>query len=84
MEQVLVKKKLPELEYELFELLQLEEPQEKEEHYEEELPLEKQKAPKKGLFKLFNKGKHNAKYLEELIPIDKAKQQGCYRNYGVF
>ena len=84
MEQVLVKKKLPELEYELFELLQLEEAYEAEEHYEEKQPLEKQKPLKKGLFKLFNKGKNNAKYLEELIPIEKVKQQGLYRNFGIF
>jgi len=84
MEQVLVKKKLPQLDYELAEVLLLEQFQKKEESYELELPKEEEKPLNKALRKLHNKGKYNAKYLEELLPVDKVRQQGLYRNFGVF
>ncbi len=84
MEQVLVKNKLPQLDYELAEALLLEQLQKSEEPYELNLSQKEQKPLKKALFKLYNKGKHNAKYLEELVSVEKAKQRVFSRNYGVF
>lgn len=79
MEQVLLKKKEPELK---FEVVVLEEVPVKQELREEAKPQEEQKPVKKALLKLLKKGKYNAKYLEELVSPDAAKRNVHYRNYG--
>ncbi len=84
MEQVLVKKNLPQLQYELAEVLVLEPLQKEKGLYKVNLPQEERKPLKKQLWKLFNRGKYNAKYLEELVSLDEVKRVGFYRNYGVF
>jgi len=79
MEQILVRKVEPELE---FEVVPLEEVVVKQELLEE--AQEEQKPVKKALLKLFKKGKYNAKYLEELVSLDAAKKNVYYRNYRYF
>lgn len=39
---------------------------------------------KKRLSKLMRKSKYNAKYIEQVIPIQKAKYERVYRNYGIY
>jgi len=79
MEQVLVRKMEPELK---FEVVVLEEVSVEQELLEVAQPQEEQKPVKKALFKLFKKGKYNAKYLEELVSPDAAKRNVHYRNFG--
>jgi len=81
MEQVLVRKEEPVLK---LEVVVLEEVLVKKELLEEAKPQEEQKPVKKALLKLLKKGKHNAKYLEELVSVDVAKRNVNYRNYGYF
>ena len=81
MEQVLVRKKEPELK---LEVEFLEEVHVVEELLEEAKPQEEQKPAKKALLKLLKKGKNNAKYLEELVSLDAAKKNVYYKNYGYF
>ncbi len=81
MEQVLLKKKEPELK---FEVVVLEEVPAKQELHEETKPQEEQKPVTKALLKLLKKGKYNAKYLEELVSPDAVKRNVHYRNYGYF
>lgn len=78
MEQVLLRKKEPELK---LEVVVLEEVPVKP-VVEEAKPQEKQKPVKKALSKLLKKGKYNPKYLEELVSLDAAKRNVHYRNYG--
>jgi hypothetical protein len=78
MEQVLLKKEEPELK---LKVVVLEEVPVKP-VVEVAKPQEKQKPVKKALLKLLKKGKHNAKYLEELVSPDVAKRNVHYRNYG--
>jgi len=80
MEQVLVRKVEPELE---FEVLVLEEVSVKQELVEKAKPQEEQKPVKKALLKLLKKGKYNAKYLEELVSVNDARRMVNYRNFGV-
>jgi len=79
MEQVLLRKKEPELK---FEVVVLEEVSVKPELLEEAKLQEEQKPVKKSLLKLMRKGKYNPKYLEELVSRDAAKRNLHYRNYG--
>jgi len=51
---------------------------------EEKQEKAKEKPVKKGLLKLLKKSKYNAKYHEELVPIEKVRNNTQYRNYGVF
>lgn len=44
----------------------------------------KEEPKKSRLLKLFKKAKYNAKYHEELIPIEKVKSQIHFRNFGVY
>jgi len=81
MEQILVRKVEPKLE---FEVVPLEEVVVKQELLEEAKLQEEQKPVKKALLKLFKKSKYNAKYLEELVSLDAAKRNVHYRNYRYF
>ena len=43
-----------------------------------------EKPVKSRLSKLFKKSKLNAKYIEQLFPIEKLEYQRLYRNYGIY
>jgi len=43
-----------------------------------------EKPLKKALSKLLKKAKYNAKYLEEMVDVNKAKRNIHFRNYGLF
>ena len=81
MEEVLLRKMEPELN---FEVEVLEEVPVKAELRELAKPQEEQKPVKKALLKLLKKGKYNAKYLEELVSPDAVKRNVNYRLYGHF
>lgn len=51
--------------------------------YIEKVKTEK-KPIKKEFLKLFKKAKYNAKYHEELIPIDRIKRRIHFKNTGLF
>lgn len=55
---------------------------------DEEVEVVKVKAEekpiKKALLKIMKKGKYNAKYLEERIPVADAKRKINFRNTGLF
>lgn len=55
---------------------------------DEEVKVVKVKAEekpiKKALLKIMKKGKHNAKYLEERIPVADVKRNINFRNTGLF
>jgi len=80
MEQVLIRKKEPEVKIELIILEEL--PVELEQPKEIEVKAEV-KSGKKALLKLLKKGKYNAKYLEELSTVNNARRMINYRNLGV-
>ena len=80
MEQVLITKKKPEIK---IEILVLEELPVEQEQPKEVKVKDKKKRVKKSLLKLMEKGKYNAKYLEELVSIKNAKRFNQYRNFGV-
>ena len=43
------------------------------------------KVPAKNrLTKLFKKSKYNAKYMEQVIPIQRLERERVYRNYGIY
>ncbi len=42
------------------------------------------KPVKSRLSKLFKKSNLNAKYIEQLNPIERLKSQQVYRNYGIY
>ena len=81
MEEVLLRKMEPDLN---FEVEVLEEVPVKHELHEVAKPQEEQKPVKKALLKLLKKGKYNAKYLEELVSPDAVKRNVNYRLYGHF
>lgn len=80
MEQVLLKKKKPEIKFELIVLEEL--PMEQEQPKEVEVKSKKKRG-KKALLKLIERGKYNPKYLEELVSIKNARRFNQYRNFGV-
>ena len=86
MEQVLLRKREPEVKNEFIILEEL--PVELEQPKELEVKAEK-KPMKKALLKLLKKGKYNPKYLEELVSIKDARRMIDiqrminYRNFGV-
>ena len=43
-----------------------------------------EESVKSRLSRLFKKSKLNAKYIEQLIPIEKLEYQRVYRNYGIY
>lgn len=55
-----------------------------EEDYEMVKVKLEEKPFKKALSKLLKKAKYNAKYLEEMVDVDKVKRNLHYRNYGHF
>ena len=87
MVQVLIKKKELEKPFVLEDIIILEELPAIEKEHEvvrvkaEEKPVKK---VKKAFLKLFKKAKYNAKYHEELIPVENLKRQMLYRHRGVF
>ena len=80
MEQILLKKKKPEIKIELIVLEEL--PVEQEQPKEVKIK-DKKKRGKKSLLKLMEKGKYNAKYLEELVSVKNARRINHYRDFGV-
>jgi len=80
MEQVILRKKEPEVKIEFIILEEL--PVELEQPKEVEIKAE-EKPGKKALLKLQKKGKYNAKYLEELVSVNNARRMVHYRNLGV-
>ena len=47
--------------------------------------IEVHRAPvKPRLSKLFKKSKLNAKYIEQVIPIQRLERQRVHRNYGIY
>jgi len=84
MVQVYVKKKNLEEPFKIAELIVLKELPIKKDDYEV-VKLKVDKIPvKKALLKLIKKGKYNAKYLEERIPVPNVKRTIHYRNTGLF
>jgi len=85
MEQVLLRKKEPEVNIEFIILEEL--PVELEQPKELEVKVEK-KPMKKALLRLLKKGKYNPKYLEELVSVNDARRMIDaqrminYRNFG--
>ncbi len=77
-------KKETEIGIKLEKVIVLEELSEIEEYYEEVKPDGKKKPIKRALLKIFKKSKHNAKYLEERIPIKKVNRKIPYRNHGIY
>lgn len=84
MVEVLLKKKALEEPIELEELIILEELPTAEEDYEIVKVKLEEKPLKKALSKLLKKAKYNAKYLEEMVDVNKVKRDIHYRRYGLF
>ena len=80
MEQIILRKKEPEVKFEFIILEEL--PVELEQPKEIEVKTEV-KPGKKILLKLLKKGKYNAKYLEKLASVNDARRMINYRNFGV-
>jgi len=80
MEQILLRKKEPEIKFEFIILEEL--PVELEQPKEIEVNTEV-KPGKKALLKLLKKGKSNAKYLEKLASVNDTRRMINYRNFGV-
>jgi len=51
---------------------------------EEKQEKAEEKPVKKGLLKFLKKSKYNAKYHEELVPVENVRNKSHYSNYGVF
>ena len=84
MVEVLLKKKVHEDQIELVDFIILEDLPTVEEDYEMvEVKLE-EKPLKKSLSKLMKKAKYNAKFLEEMVEVNKVKRNIHYRRYGLF
>ena len=84
MVEVLLKKKVLDEPIEIEDLVILVEYPTVEEDYEiVEVKLE-EKPLKKALSKLLKKAKYNAKYLEEMVDVNKVKRDIHYRRYGLF
>jgi hypothetical protein len=66
------------------EIIVLEELPAKDEEYEVVKVKAEEKPIKKALLKLMKKGKYNAKYLEETIPVADVKRNINYRNRVLF
>ena len=79
MEQILIRKKEPEVKIEFLILEEL--PVEPEQP--KEIEVKPEVKPKKALLKLFRKGKYNAKYMENLVSVYDARRMINYRNLGV-
>ncbi len=84
MVEVLLKKKDLEDLFELEDFVILEElPTVEEDHEMVKVKLE-EKPLKKAMLKLLKKAKYNAKYLEEMVDVNKVKRNIHYRNFGLF
>ncbi|GAH39611.1 unnamed protein product [marine sediment metagenome] len=82
MVEVLLKKKVHEDQIELVDFIVLEDlPIVEEEMVNDKL---EEKPLKKSLSKLLKKAKYNAKYLEEIVGVNKVKRNIHYRRYGLF
>ncbi len=84
MVEVLLKKKVLEDLIELEDFLILDELTTVEEDHEMVKVKLEEKPLKKALLKLLKKAKYNAKYLEEMVDVNKVKRNIHYRNYGLF
>ena len=84
MVEVLLKKRVLEEPIEFEDFIVLEElPTVVEDHEMVKIKLEK-KPLKKALSKLLKRAKYNAKYLEEMVDVNKVKRDIHYRRYGLF
>jgi ribosomal protein L22 len=84
MVEVLLKKKVLEELIELEDFVILEELTTVEEDHEMVKVELEEKPLKKALLKLLKKAKYNAKYLEEMVDVNKVKRNILYRNYRLF
>lgn len=84
MVEVLLKKKVLEDLLEIEDLVILEEYPTVDEDYEILKVKVEEKPLKKALSKLLKKSKYNAKYLEEMVDVNKVKRDIHYRRYGLF
>ncbi|MFX1280199.1 MAG: hypothetical protein ACFFA3_12345 [Promethearchaeota archaeon] len=84
MVQVYIKKRDLEEPIKIAELIVLEKLPAKDEEYEVVRIKAEEKPIKKALLKLMKKGKYNAKYLEERIPVADVKRNINFRNTGLF
>jgi len=84
MVEVLLKKKVHEDQIELVDFIVLEDLPTVEEDYEMVNDKLEEKPLKKSLSKLLKKAKYNAKYLEEIVGVNKVKRNIHYRRYGLF
>jgi ribosomal protein L22 len=84
MVEVLLKKKVLEELIELEDFVILEELTTVEEDHEMVKVELEEKSLKKALLKLLKKAKYNAKYLEEMVDVNKVKRNILYRNYRLF
>ncbi len=84
MVEVLFEKRTLDEPIELEDLIILEEFPTVEEDYEMVKVKLGEKPLKKALSKLLKKAKYNAKYLEEMVNVNKIKRDIHYRRYGLF
>ena len=84
MVEVLLKKKVLDKLLEIEDLVILEEYPTVDEDYEILKVKVEEKPLKKALSKLLKKSKYNAKYLEEMVDVNKVKRDIHYRRYGLF
>ncbi len=84
MVQVFITKKAHEELLEVEKIIIIEELPTENEEYKRVTIKTEEKSFKKALLKLLKKAKYNAKYLEELIPIEKIKRNVHYRNIGFY
>ncbi|MFW9894473.1 MAG: hypothetical protein ACFFDB_18760 [Promethearchaeota archaeon] len=84
MVEVLLKKKALEEPVEFEDLVILEELPSVEEDYEIVKIKVEEKPLKKALSRLMKKAKYNAKYLEEMVDVNKVKRNLNYRRYALF
>ncbi|MBY8986106.1 MAG: hypothetical protein KGD65_13605 [Candidatus Lokiarchaeota archaeon] len=84
MVEVLLKKKVFDKLLEIEDLVILEEYSTVDEDHEIIKVKVEEKPLKKALSKLLKKSKYNAKYLEEMVDVNKVKRDIHYRRYGLF
>ncbi len=84
MVEVLLKKNALKAPIEFEDLIIFEELPTVEEDYEIVKVKLEEKPLKKALSKLLKRAKYNAKYLEEMVDVNKVKRDIHYRRYGLF
>ena len=84
MEQILVKKEEVKDVKQLEEIIILGKLRTEQEYYELVKVTPQKKQLKKSILKIVQKAQYNAKYHEEIIPINNIKRNFSYRNLGVY